>query len=116
MYEGVCELDVPEGLVGIYGQNGAGKSYLIESIPWALFGYSRGPVEEVRTTGVNDESVVEVTFDHEGHTYVARRTVSGGGKTTKRDAMITADGLQVATGARDVERYVQQIIGMNEKG
>jgi exonuclease SbcC len=70
----------------------------------------------VRTTGVNDESVVELTFDHEGHSYVARRTVSGGGKTTKRDAMITADGLQVATGARDVERYVQQVIGMNEKG
>ncbi len=116
VYEGVCELDLPEGLVGIYGQNGAGKSYLIESIPWALFGYARGSVEEVRTTGVNDECVVELTFEHEGHTYVARRSITGGGKTTKRDAVITADGLQVATGARDVERYVQQVIGMNEKG
>ncbi len=76
----------------------------------------RGNVEEVRTTGVNDECIVEVAFEHEGHDYVARRTITGGGKTTKRDAVIHADGLQVATGARDVERYVQQLIGMNEKG
>ena len=116
VYEGVTELDVPEGLVGIYGPNGAGKSYLIEAIPWALFGYGRGNADEVRTTGVNDECVVEVTFEHEGHNYVVRRSMTGGGKTTKRDAVMMANGLQVATGARDVERYVRQVIGMNEKG
>ncbi|MEY2419435.1 MAG: repair protein SbcC/Rad50, partial [Actinomycetota bacterium] len=116
VYENVTELDLPEGLVGIYGPNGAGKSYLIESIPWALFGYSRGPVEEVRSTGVNDECVVEITFEHEGHSYVARRALRGGGKTLKHEAVMHCDGLQVATGARDVQRYVQQVIGMNEKG
>src|SRR5437868_15408514 len=104
VYEGVCELDLPPGLVGIYGPNGAGKSYLIESIPWALFGYSRGPVDEVRTTGVNDESIVELTFEHEGHTYVARRSLKGGGKTLKHEAVMHCDALQVATGAKDVER------------
>lgn len=116
VYEGVTEFDVPDGLVGIYGPNGAGKSYLIEAIPFALFGYCRGSVEEVRTTGVNDECVVEVTFEHEGHTYTARRTIKGGGKTTQRDATVMCDGVQMATGARDVERYVQQLIGMNERG
>ena len=30
VYEGVCELVLPEGLIGVYGENGAGKSYLIE--------------------------------------------------------------------------------------
>ena len=67
VYEGVHELEVPDGLVGIYGPNGAGKSYLIESIPWALYGYGRGAAEEGRTTGVNDECVVEITFEHECH-------------------------------------------------
>ncbi|MDP1793838.1 MAG: SMC family ATPase [Acidimicrobiales bacterium] len=116
VYEGVTEFDMPDGLVGIYGPNGAGKSYLIEAIPFALYGYCRGSVEEVRTTGVNDECVVEVTFEHEGHSYTARRTIKGGGKTTQRDATISADGLQMASGAREVERYVQQLIGMNERG
>jgi DNA repair protein SbcC/Rad50 len=116
VYENVTELDLPEGLVGVYGPNGAGKSYLIEAIPWALFGYARGPVDEVRTTGVNDECVVEVTFEHEGHTYVARRTLRGGGRNTKHEAVMHCDGLQVASGAKDVQRYVQQVVGMNEKG
>jgi exonuclease SbcC len=116
VYEHVTELELPEGLVGIYGPNGAGKSYLIESIPWALFGYCRGPIDEVRTTGVNDECVVEATFEHEGHTYVARRTLRGGGKTLKHEAVMHCDGLQVATGAKDVQRYVQQVLGMNTQG
>ena len=116
VYEGVCELELPEGLIGVYGPNGAGKSYLIESIPWALFGYARGPVDEVRTTDVNEECVVEVTFEHEAHTYVARRSLKGGGKTLKHEAVAHCDGMQVATGARDVARYIQQVIGMNEKG
>jgi DNA repair exonuclease SbcCD ATPase subunit len=116
VYEGVCELELPEGLVGIYGPNGAGKSYLIESIPFALFGYARGPIDEVRTTGVNDECVVEITFEHEQHLYVVRRTLKGGGVKLKHEAVMHGDGQQVATGARDVGRYVQQIIGMNEKG
>ncbi|HVV35196.1 MAG TPA: AAA family ATPase [Acidimicrobiales bacterium] len=115
VYEGVCELDLPEGLVGVYGPNGAGKSYLIEAIPWALYGHARGPVEEVRTTGVNDECVVEITFEHEGQTYVARRTLKGGLKP-KHDAVMHCNGQQVAIGARDVSRYVQSVIGMNEKG
>ncbi|HUR77259.1 MAG TPA: SMC family ATPase [Acidimicrobiales bacterium] len=116
VYEGTCELELPEGLVGIYGPNGAGKSYLIESIPWALFGYARGPVDEVRTTGVNDECIVEITFEHEQHNYVVRRALKGGGKTLNHVAVAHSDGLQVATGARDVARYLQQVIGMNEKG
>src|SRR5207244_5623992 len=53
---------------------------------------------------------------HENHAYVARRTLKGGGKTLKHEAVMHSDGMQVATGARDVERYVQQVIGMNEKG
>ena len=35
------DLELPDGLVGIYGANGSGKSTLIEAIPFALFGYSR---------------------------------------------------------------------------
>ncbi|MEY2424456.1 MAG: repair protein SbcC/Rad50 [Actinomycetota bacterium] len=116
VYEGVCELELPEGLIGIYGPNGAGKSYLIEAIPWALYGYARGPVDEVRTTGVNDECIVEVTFEHEQHTYAVRRSLKGGGKTLKHEAVAHSDGLQVAAGARDVARYIQQVIGMNERG
>lgn len=115
VYEGDLELEIPEGLVGIYGPNGAGKSYLIESIPFALYGYTRDTIEQVRSASVNDECVVELDFEHQGHLYTARRTISGG-KTQKREAFLSSAGLQLATGAREVEAAIHSILGMRAKG
>ena len=44
------KLQFPDGIVGILGLNGAGKSTVIESIAWALFG---NVDEVVRTTRDN---------------------------------------------------------------
>ncbi len=115
VYEGVCELDFPEGLVGIYGPNGAGKSYLIEAIPYALFGYTRDKAEP-RTTDVNDECIVELTFEHEGQTYVVRRTAKGGGKNLQKSAEVHCNGMQMATGLNDSKRFVHQLLGVNQAG
>jgi exonuclease SbcC len=112
VYEQPLELEVPAGLVGIYGPNGAGKSYLIESILWTLFGRSRTTKEEVRTSGVLDDCVTEVEFEHEGHLYLVRRTVSGINATVRAEAH--ADRQQVAEGVRDTRRYVQSILGMDD--
>src|SRR5205085_7034341 len=67
VYEDELDLPLPPGLVGIYGANGTGKSYLIESVLWTLFGRSRTDKRDVRTSGVNAECVTEVEFEHEGH-------------------------------------------------
>src|SRR5688500_1163367 len=47
------DLQVPAGLVGIYGVNGAGKSALVESIRWSLWGKARTSKDAVRTSDVN---------------------------------------------------------------
>ena len=39
---------------------------------------TRDTVEQVRSASVNDECIVELDFEHEGHLYSARRTISGG--------------------------------------
>lgn len=112
VYEDELNLEIPPGLVGIYGPNGAGKSYLIESIRWTLFGKSRTPNEEIRTAGVNGDCVTEVEFEHEGHLYLIRRTLSGINSTVRAEAW--ADNLQVGEGARDVGQYVHSILGMDD--
>ncbi len=112
VYEDELNLEIPPGLVGIYGPNGAGKSYLIESIRWTLFGRSRTPNEEVRTAGVNGECVTEVEFEHEGHLYLIRRTLSGINATVRAEAW--ADNLQVGEGVRDVAQYVHSVLGMDD--
>ena len=106
------ELELPAGLVGIYGANGAGKSCLVGAVPWALFGYSRTGNDEVRTAGVDEESLVEVEFDHEGHRYGVVRTVSGVNSTVRARAFV--DGVLVSDGVRDTARYVRSVLGIDD--
>ena len=117
MYEGDVELELPEGLIGIYGPNGAGKSYLIEAIPWALYGYARDRVDEVRTTGVNDECIVELDFEHEGHTVRGAEERSG----RRQDAEARSGDLNARpSGGHGRTRRGRArpagLLGMNEKG
>ena len=112
VFEQELELEIPPGLVGIYGMNGAGKSALIESIRFTLYGRSRTSMDEVRTAGVNAECITEVEFEHEGHLYLVRRTIAGASSQVKAEAH--ADGQQVAEGVRDTGRYVHSILGMND--
>jgi DNA repair exonuclease SbcCD ATPase subunit len=111
VYEAELDLPLPGGLVGIVGPNGAGKSVLLESILWSLYGYSRTAKEEVRTAGVNGDCVTEVEFEHEGHLYVVRRTITGINSTVRAQAM--ADGAQVAEGVQAVRSYVHSVLGMD---
>src|SRR5207253_5116645 len=106
------DLELPPGLVGIYGPNGGGKSTIVESIRWTLFGKSRTANDEIRTAGVKGDCVSEVEFEHEGHLYLVRRTIVGAGSSVRAQAH--ADGMQVAEGVRDTARYVQSILGMDD--
>jgi DNA repair exonuclease SbcCD ATPase subunit len=113
VYEDELDLELPPGLVGIYGPNGSGKSLLIESILWGLYGYSRTAKEQVRTAEVGGDCVTEVEFEHEGHLYLVRRTLSGINSTVKAQA--EADGAQVAEGIQSVRQYVHSVLGMDSQ-
>ncbi|MHB1912768.1 MAG: AAA family ATPase, partial [Acidimicrobiales bacterium] len=112
VYEDPVELEMPPGLVGIFGRNGAGKSTLLESITWTLWGKARTAKDQIRTSGVNADCITEVEFEHEGHLYLVRRTLTGMNHTAKAEAQ--ADGAQVAEGVRDVAKYVHSILGMDD--
>ena len=111
VYEDPLELEIPPGLVGVFGVNGSGKSLLLESILWAIYGYTRTSKDDVRTTGVNGECVVEVQFEHEGHLYDVRRTIAGVNHTVRAQALV--DGAQVAEGVRDTAHYMHSVLGMD---
>jgi len=106
------DLPIPAGLVGIYGANGSGKSSLVESIRWSMFGKARTGKDEVRTSDVKDDCVTEVEFEHEGHLYLVRRVLTGINSTQKAEAHW--NGSQVAEGVTDVRRYVESVLGMDD--
>src|SRR3954453_14381707 len=59
-----CDLDFPDGLIGVRGPNGAGKTTLAEAIGWALFGKRRGraKVADLRRQGAPEGTRSSVTL------------------------------------------------------
>lgn len=112
VYEDELNLEIPPGLVGIYGPNGAGKSTLLEAVLFTLWGKSRTSKDQVRSSGVGGECVTEVEFEHEGHLYLARRSLKGINSTISVE--VHCDGLLMSTGIRDAERYIESVLGMDD--
>jgi exonuclease SbcC len=112
VFEDELDLVLPPGLVGVYGPNGSGKSTLLESVLWALWGKARTAKEEVPSAGAHGECIAEITFEHEGHIYLVRRTISGANATVRAEAH--CDGLAMSEGVRDTGRYVHSVLGMDD--
>jgi exonuclease SbcC len=68
-YRDLVEVDFSDfELACISGQNGAGKSSLLDAITWALFGEARRRDDAVINSGV-DTAEVSLEFDYEGNRY-----------------------------------------------
>ena len=113
------ELNLGDGLTGILGANGAGKTTIVEAISFALFGSRaiRGKIEELRTRGMRGQRVgttkadneprVELTIEHDGNVFRIDRSLS--------DAQIFAGGEPeaIATGNREVSAKISNLLGMS---
>jgi exonuclease SbcC len=75
------DLDLPEGCVAILGENGAGKSSIVNLIDLALFGpESRTLADCLSDDTVEENLMLELLFEHAGGTYRVRRTYSPRGR------------------------------------
>jgi len=109
------EIRFRDGITGILGNNGAGKSTIVEAIFFALYG--------VQATGILSEYIVssfasprekcEVRLDFRvgGDEYTVLRTFRKG-KTVQHDATFYRQGKLRATGVSQVETEVRRTLGM----
>lgn len=76
-YRDPAELDFSQfDLACISGQNGAGKSSLLDAITWALFGEARGRSAEVINLNQSVKAAeVSLTFEYESNVYRVQRTL-----------------------------------------
>ncbi len=76
-YQDAVELDFDTfDLACISGQNGAGKSSLLDAITWSLFGEARGKSSDIINLHADVKAAeVALTFKHEGNTYRVQRTL-----------------------------------------
>ncbi len=105
------DLEMPGGVVGVYGANGSGKSTLLEAITWVLFGKARTQKQHLPSAGSQGECSVTLVFEHEGHHYTVRRSINGVAFNVK--ARVSLGEQVAADGPTDVDRYLQSVLGMD---
>jgi len=112
-------LQLPDGVIGILGLNGAGKTTIIEAVAWALFGNVEEVVrtnrESVRRLGTSrsDKVSVVLEFDLDGTEYRLEREM--GGRNLSMKALLRSRGDIIAEGDRAVKAKVQDLVGMDHK-
>ncbi len=110
-YRSIKDLDIdfPEsGLIGIVGHNGAGKSSLLESIGWALYGTQaiRGKADGLTTIGAKGKCKVIMEFDHgEDGPYTVERTL--------KDAKLNMGGKEIAIMTSGVNSKIEKLLNMD---
>lgn len=110
------EIRFKDGITGILGNNGTGKSSIVEGIFFALYG--------VQATGISSDYIVssfaspkekcEVRLDFRigGDEYTVLRTFRKTKSATQHDATFHSGGKLRATGVSQVETEVRRVLGM----
>ncbi|RLF51087.1 MAG: SMC family ATPase [Thermoplasmata archaeon] len=110
-------IEFPDGVTGIVGLNGVGKSTIFEAIAWVLYGpvAARTPSDQIKRQGAmpTEPCRVELEFVFEGDNYRIVREMTG--KNLAASATATVNGKISATGAETVSRFIQKKLGMDFK-
>ena len=78
-----CDLEFPDGLIGVRGSNGSGKTTIAEAVGWALFGKLRSGArvgDLKRQDADGQRSLVELVFRLGATVYRVERVVGGSAK------------------------------------
>jgi len=104
-YRDAVELDFSSfDLACISGQNGAGKSSLLDSITWVLFGEARGKSMDIINLNQDVRAAeVTLTFMYEGNIYRAHRSLPRG-KSAVLEFQVKGDPVRLAEGSERSER------------
>lgn len=110
-------IEFPEGVTGVIGLNGSGKSTIFEAVAWALYGpvAARTSADMIKRNGAapSDPCRVELVFSLDGNIYKVIREMTG--KSQTPSAMIWMNDNKYATGAGEVTKCVQKLLGMDYK-
>ena len=109
-------LDFVEGLTGIIGRNGSGKSTIFDAITFALYGDVRGEKETIRYAKAGEKEAVRVTleFEIDAENYRVVREMRGKTLVAKAALYDSNDDL-ISEGAKEVTKQITQHIGMNKE-
>jgi len=110
-----ASVEFPDGVIGIIGLNGVGKTTLIEAIGWVLFGHhaARTTKELIKRDGASPHEPCRVAleFELEGDGYNVVREMVGKNLTPKASLMI--NGKLITNNADEATEVITEKIGMD---
>jgi len=99
-------IEFQDGLTGIVGSNGSGKSTIVDAIAWALYGNKASSIKKdlIKNTHANDNEPVDVTLfiRQDDKDIKIFRNMSG--KSLSPDATLYINSDIIASGTRDVDK------------
>ena len=105
---GDTEIVFGDGITGIIGPNGSGKTSLLEAIAWAIYGNpaARGDKDSIRNLRAKARAPVrvELEFGLGSHSYRVERGLN--------NAELYQDGVVVANSLKEVTGRLQRVLGM----
>jgi len=112
-----CFIEFPDGVTGIVGLNGVGKSTMFEAVAWTLYGpvAARTSTDQIKREGAapSDPCRVELEFIFDESTYHVVREMSGKNLLASGSAIV--NGKLAANGAEVLSKYIQKKLGMDWK-
>ncbi len=104
-----------EGLVGIIGKNGSGKSTIFEAILFALYGElkTKGAKVLIRNSSVSEKEPVSVSLEFEFDSFTYKVIREFRGKTLTANAKLYKNEELITTGAKEVTNSIIKLVKMN---
>jgi exonuclease SbcC len=116
-YRDPVELDFNSfELACISGENGAGKSSLLDAMTWVLFGEARGKSTDVINLNLDVKAAeVALTFSYEGNTFRVQRTLPRGKSTVLEFQIQDKDNWKPLTEktTRDTQARIEQTLRLD---
>jgi len=107
------DITFTNGITGIVGNNGVGKSSIVDAVFFALFGVSGGIASDFIVSSFADGEKCEVLLDFRvGNEAYCLQRVFKKGKSVYHDAALKCAGEIRASGVSQVEAEVRRILGM----
>ncbi len=107
------EIAFEDGLYGILGRNGSGKSTIFEAVFFALYGEYKGNKELLPTVGSEGGVKVDLRFTVDEKSYIVSREFRG--KNLVAYAKLEEGGESLVSGAKEVTGAVTKLLGIGKE-
>lgn len=112
------DLEFGNAVIGIIGNNGAGKSSIVEAISWALYGHqaARSARNEIKSSlaAAHEDCEVTLDFSVNGESYRVIRTLVG--KRERAEVQLFRGEASESVGVTETRRYVGELLGLDWRG